>query len=118
MKKQTNLTLPEWAFLDGTSQLGNTLEGRDVLLHVRTNTVIEIFATNEMQVKLRPGTTQKQYEYKDVFGINEHFTLAVHFSAVEFGALDEVLDKAWEFFTGYMDWEDKNIMDEENSKHN
>lgn len=32
--KIIEITLPEWAFLEATSHLGNTLEGRTVLQHI------------------------------------------------------------------------------------
>ena len=50
--KRLDLTLPEWAFLDAHNHLGDPLKGRDVLLHVRTNTMLEIFNSDDMQVQL------------------------------------------------------------------
>lgn len=41
--KKNDLNLPEWAFLDADNHTGNALEGR-VLLHVRTNTVMEFLS--------------------------------------------------------------------------
>ena len=37
-KKFIELTLPEWAFLDARSHLGDELKGRTVILHVRSAT--------------------------------------------------------------------------------
>lgn len=38
----TEYTLPEWAFLDAHSHLGNLLEARTVINHIRSASIIEI----------------------------------------------------------------------------
>ena len=118
MKKQTNLTLPEWAFLDGTSHLGNTLEGRDILQHIRSYTMMEIFPADVMEVHLGKDVKVRSFSYNNIAGEIEKHLIAVHFSLAEFADLDEVLDKAVKFYTDYLKWEDENILDEYTSKHN
>lgn len=117
MKKQ-NLTLPEWAFLDGASHLGNTLEGRDILMHVRSNTVMEIFAVDETTVQLNPETKQKEFTYKNQFGISEHHIIAVHYTLASDFEIGDIVNKAIDFYCKYLTWEDKNIMTEDKSKIN
>lgn len=110
--KKTNLTLPEWAFLDCQSHLGNLLDGRDVLQHVRSYTMLEVFASDEMEVKLKDGVKTKSFIYKNRYGIVENHLLVVHFSLAEYGELDDILDKAVDFYSKYLDWEDRNIENE------
>lgn len=118
MKKQNNITLPEWAFLDGASHLGNTLEGRDILQHIRTYTMMEIFSTDEMQVQLNSKVKTRMFTYKNSFGVEEKHLIAVHFSLAEFTELDEIIDQAIEFYKEYSDWEDGNIIDEHITQQN
>ena len=119
MKQKTDLTLPEWVWLDATCHLGNALEGRDVLLHVRTHTVLEFFSQNEIQIQLKPEVKQKQFYYLNKYGIKENYKVAVHWSlATEFTDLDEVIEKAIQFFKDWMTWMDKTIEVEDNSKIN
>ena len=110
--------MPEWAFLDAQNQTGNLLEGRDVLLHVRTHTMMEIFAVDEMQLNLRPEVLTRNFEYTNRMGVKEKHCIAMHYNLEFFTDLDEVLDKAVKFYCDYLNWEDRNIIDEDTSKHN
>lgn len=118
MKKQVNLTLPEWSFLEATSHLGNTLEGRDILLHIRTHTMLEVFAIDEMELQLNPEVKFRKFTFKNSFGIVENYCFVIHYSLSEFSDLDDVLNKAVKFYSDYLTWEDSNITDEHTSKHN
>lgn len=118
MKQQTNLTLPEWAFLEGTSHLGNTLEGRDILQHIRSYTMLEIFPTDVMEVHLGKDVKVRSFTYTNIAGHEEKHLMAVHFSLAEYAELDDILDKAVKFYTDYLTWEDGNIFDESISKVN
>lgn len=117
LKKQ-NLTLPEWAFLDAKNHTGNALEGRDVLLHVRTHTIMEIFALDETTLELFPDVKKRDFTYRDSLDIPEKYCMAVHYSLTEFAELDDVLDKAVQFYCDYLTWEDINIIESHTSKHN
>jgi hypothetical protein len=118
MKQKTDLTLPEWAFLEASDHTGNALEGRDVLLHVRTHTMLEFFSQNDMQIQLEPEVKQKQFYYRNKFGVIENYKVAVHYSLVEFTNLDEVIEKSIEYFKNWIDWMDKSIEQEDTSKIN
>jgi len=54
MEKKFDLSLPEWVFLDGNSHLGNMLEGRDVLQHIPSFTILELFMLDEKTIVLSP----------------------------------------------------------------
>ncbi len=116
--KKKDLTLPEWAFLDGASHLGNMLEGRDILQHIRTYTMMEIFPTDVMNVYLDKNVKVRMFTYKNSFGIEEKHLIAVHFSLAEFAELDQIIDKAVKFYSDYLAWEDKSIEQECKTKHN
>ena len=118
MKQKTDLTLPEWAFLDAKNHTGDALEGRDVLLHVRTNTMLEFFSLDDLSLELNPEVKQREFTYKNYLGISETHVVAVHYSLTEFSDLEDVIDKAITFFTGWMDWMDKGIEQEDTYKHN
>jgi len=119
MKKQT-LTIPEWVFLDAANHTGNELEGRDVLLHVRTHTMLEFFNQTDDLIQLNKNVKQKQFYFKNKFGITENYRVAVHYSLTEFfdTDTDAVIDGAIEFFKKWMNWMDSTINQEETSKHN
>lgn len=116
--KKTDLTLPEWAWLDANDQNGNALDGRDVLLHVRTHTMLEFISQNEQLVNLNPEVKQKQFYHKNKFGELENYKVAVHYSLTEFTDLDDVIAKAIAYFKQWIDYMDKSIETENNSKQN
>lgn len=106
----TNFTLPEWVFLDDNCHTGNELENRTVIQHVRSNTVIEIVAMDEL-IGFDFGTTQtKDMTYINEFGVAEHHKLLVHFSLLdESFMIQEVLINAANWYYDYLTWEDNNI---------
>jgi len=118
MENELDLTLPEWAFLDGNSHLGDTLEDRVVLIHNPSNTIIEFFMIDEESVELNEFIKTKEFEYVNVFGEKETHLIAVHFSLDADFELDKILDKAIEFYKLFMDWEDASLIIEETSKDN
>jgi hypothetical protein len=117
MKKQ-QLTLPEWAFLDADNHTGNELKGRDVLLHVRTHTMIEFLNIDDNMPQLAPGVKRMQFTYINKYGLEENYIAAVHYSLTEFSDTDEVIDKAIQFFKNWMTWMDSTIETEDKSKIN
>ena len=118
MKQKTNFTLPEWAFLDADNQTGNALKGRDVLLHVRTHTILEFFAVDDNMPRFAEGVKRMQFVYTNQYGLEENYIVAVHYSLTEFADQVEVIDKAIAFFKEWMTWMDGTIEIEETSKHN
>jgi hypothetical protein len=116
--KKIDLTLPEWTFLDANDHSGNALEGRDVLLHVRTHTMLEFFNQSDQQIQLKPEVKQKQFYYLNKFGVNENYKVAVHYSLTEFSDTDQVIDKAIDYFKAWMTWMDESIIQEDTSKIN
>ncbi len=69
--KATNLTLPEFAFLDDPA-----LHGRNVILHIRSASVVEILEANE--TCLAPNVISKHFTYRDRYGFDEKMVAALH----------------------------------------
>lgn len=118
MEKELNLTLPEWVFLDGNSPLGDALEGRTVLQHIQSFTILEMIALEDDATILNPTVTVKEFTYSNIFGEDERHLVLVHFSLIDNSELVGILDKAIEFYKLFMDWEDNSLIIEETSKDN
>lgn len=117
MKKQ-QLNLPEWAFLEADNHTGNALRDRDVLLHVRTHTILEFFSIDDNMPQLATGVKKMQFTYINKYGLEENYIVAVHYSLTEFSDQVKVLDKAIQFFKDWMTWMDSTIETEDKSKIN
>lgn len=101
------LTLPEWAFLDAHSHLGDKLEGRTVILHIRSMTVVEILDAdrsllNEDTLKVSFANTTT----------GEKLIAALHFSTTveSRDLLIDILKGCATWYCDYCDWEDTNIL--------
>lgn len=72
----------------------------------------------------RVGALYRHYQYTNSDGIIEQWTLsAYHFFTTDFISEPEqqvipLLDRAWRWFRSYMEFEDKQINDEENTTDN
>lgn len=109
--KAIKLTLPEFAFLDGNSHNGNTLENRTVVLHIRSATVLEFFHD---EVLLKRDVIRKQFDYVNRYGVVEKITCAVHYSPlIEDRKVirDRLLVPAIQWYKDYLQWEDENIIE-------
>lgn len=118
MKRQMNLTLPEWAFLDANLHNGNILEGRDVLLHIRSNTMLEFFNNDSIEIHINESVRSCQFTYASKYGVKENYTVVVHHSFAEYMALDDIIDKAIALYKEWILWMDISIEKENNSKIN
>lgn len=97
------LKLPEWAFLDGYSHLGNQLNGRTVIIHVPSMTIIEIFEKN--QILLNEGAIKISFRNTCT---NEQLIAALHLSdTIESKSeLKDLLKKCASWYCDYCDWEE------------
>lgn len=116
--KKIDLTLPEWAFLDAKNHTGDALEGRDVLLHVRTHTILEFFSVDDNMPRFTESVKRMQFVYTNQYGLEENYIVAVHYSLTEFTDLDDVITKAIAYFKKWIDYMDKSIETENNTKQN
>lgn len=109
--KITNLSLPEWAWVSGGDHepSGDPLEGRNVVLHVRSATVIELLEEDSFMPA--PGVKTFKFTYRNFAGVNERHIAVLHYSAAcdDAEILEEILESAAEWYCDYMKWEDNNI---------
>lgn len=109
-----NLILPEFAFVESSGHDGDTLAGRNVILHTRTASVIEIFS--EENVFPKPGVISFNFVNTNSLGLKEHMTALLHYTATLDQATDKqeiinrVLIPAARWFCDYCDWEEKNVI--------
>jgi len=112
-----NFALPEFCFLDGASHLGDLLEGRTVIQHIRSYSIIEVVCLDEISMSEFKSPTHR-FAYTNSMGVNENYLFALHFSlAFEDNipmndTLQEIFTKTEEWFKSYMDWEDENILND------
>lgn len=118
MEKELNLTLPEWAFLDGNSHLGDMLENRVILQHLQSYTLIELIIQEEDTLVLNATLKTKEFTHTNIFDEKETHLMVVHFSLAAAVELDWIMDRAIEFYKLFMDWEDTSMIIEETSKDN
>jgi len=119
METELNITLPEWAFLDGNSHLGDTLENRIILQHIQSYTIMEMLVVvDDNNIILNPEMKTKEFIHTSIFEELEKHLLVVHFSLASAIELDWIIDRAIEFYKLYLDWDDASLIIEETSKDN
>lgn len=89
------------------------LRGRNVILHTRTASVLEVLEWKMSAIK--PEKLQQRFAYHNKYGLDEQMIIVLHYSAT----LDEVADRtmifervinpAIEWYCDYCDWEDSGI---------
>lgn len=109
------LTLPEFAFVDGSEhERNNILDGRTVILHVRSASVIEIFERSD--AFLNNDVLTYKFSYTNKFGVKEQMIAALHYCATLDKEKDRELIKssimrpAAQWYCDYCTWEDNNIV--------
>ncbi|WP_315387773.1 hypothetical protein [Hoylesella shahii] len=85
-KQLIQLTLPEFAFL--SDDLNGELRGRNVIIHIRTMTIIEIIE-RENVLLYEPNVLYHKFEYKNIFGETEKLVAMLHVCTT----FDKILDK-------------------------
>lgn len=111
--KGIELTLPEFAFIESSGHDGDKLQGRNVILHTRSASVLEVFQTDKVYIK--QNTVSFDFNNTNNFGIKEYLTIALHYCATLDAQRDattikeQILIPAARWFCDYCDWEDKNI---------
>lgn len=110
--KIEDLTLPEFMWMDGCEHDTPTT-GRNIICHVRSMTVVEVFRKDD--VVLKDGVVTYDFEHINTMGIVEKFTMAVHLSATvaeDVAMLKSIMAKCAKWYTDWMDWEDNNIVED------
>lgn len=111
--KFISVTLPEWAWLNGGEHEkgGDPLEGRNIVLHVRSASVIEFFD----QGSFMPNGDVQSYGFchKNTYGVTERHVAVLHYCVAtnDKAVIDDILKAAAKWYCDYMRWEDDNILE-------
>lgn len=111
MNRISELTLPEWAFLDAHDGNTDHLDGRTVILHIRTSSVIEIF--DRENVVLNEGVLSYKFSYTNKLGVKEPMLAVLHYCTTLDNDSEmiknEVLKPCSMWYCEYCTREDNNI---------
>lgn len=119
LKKMKNkliqLTLPEFAFVEGSwhEEGGDSLEGRTVILHVRSASVVEILPDYEYLGGEKDVVKYEFSHFNEQLLISENYIMLLHYSATldkdldRQSIIDSVMKPASKWYSDYCDWEDK-----------
>jgi hypothetical protein len=114
MKKIVNLSLPEIAFIDGSEhEKENVLSARTVIIHTPTGIITEVVHTDD--AALDDDVIQLKFIYHGVVG-DERLTIALHRASSLYNK-DEILEvmrRCADWYCDYAQWEDANILNNEN----
>jgi len=97
--KLINLTLPEFAFLDGQCHEGNTLEHRDVVIHIRSAAIVEFL--DEKNVNLNDNAISVNFVHKNLLEVEEHKVCVLHYCTQlenKFDIITHVIKPAIEWY--------------------
>ena len=116
-EKVINATLPEFAFVDSSGHDGDALKGRNVIFHIRSASVVEIFEEDSFF----PCKDVITFRFKNTnaLGGEEYYIAVLHYTATLDIAIDkkEIIDRimipAAKWFCDYCDWEDQNVIENE-----
>jgi hypothetical protein len=115
MSKIINITIPEWAFLDGNTHDGNLLEKRVVIFHSKSLSVIEMFNRDSVVLYLEPGVPSYKFKNTHTDEPDENLIAVVHYCA-KFDTRKErerikrdILIPCAKWYCEYCEWEDRNI---------
>jgi hypothetical protein len=116
MKKRVEYNLPEWAFLDAQCHEGDPLNDRDVIMHIRSASVIEIICMDLTAFTPREGALVYKFKYVSKLGVPEHYLAVLHYCKT----LDEKADREMikeailkpcaKWYCDYLLWEDDNLL--------
>jgi hypothetical protein len=109
--------LPEWAFLDAHSHLGNGLGSRTVILHTRSASVIEIIDRDHDE--FFPSHHVLKFNFKYIMPLEvQRLSAVLHYCATLDKGGDreyiknEILKPCAIWYCEYCKWEDNNILND------
>lgn len=111
--KMIDLTLPPFAWVSSGGHDGSNLDERNVILHIRSMSVIEIFLYDD--VVLNDDVLSYKFGYNNRYGEKENCIATLHHCSVLDPVADremiieEIIKPAVEWYCSYCDWEDENI---------
>lgn len=114
--KMIDLALPPFAWVSSGGHDGSNLDERNVILHIRSMSVIEIFQYDD--VVLNEDVLSYKFGYINLYGVKEKRIAALHHCSVFDPVADmemiieEIIKPAVDWYRDYCDWEDENIANE------
>lgn len=107
--------LPEWAFLNAHSHLGNPLDERTVILHTRSSSVIEIIDRDNDGFIPVDGVLIFNFKYTNQFRVERlsailHYCTTLDKDADRDLIINEILRPCAKWYCDYCAWEDSNIL--------
>lgn len=115
MNKTVNLTLPEFGFIDSAGhEKPDLLKGRNVILHIRSMSIMEIFDRDN--VFLKDDVLRFEFYNRNQYGIKGPMVIALHYSSsLDKDAdreilIEKVLKPAAKWYCDYCGWEDEHIV--------
>lgn len=118
-KELIALTLPEFGFV--SDDLNGDLRGRNVIIHIRSMSIIEILEHKNVYY-YEPDTLYHKFEYKNIFGEIEHLVALLHvcttFDKEIDGAyiLDNIIKPACEFYMKFATMVDNEMQEEDDEE--
>lgn len=115
MKKMIQLTLPEFAFVEGYKGKDDELYGRNVILHVRSASVMEVFDKGD--AFLGEDVITRTFKNVSPVGVTEDLVMALHHSPLldtnaDRDYIENIMKSACKWYCDYCDWKDNEIGDE------
>jgi hypothetical protein len=113
MKKMIQLTLPEFAFAEGYKGKEDELYGRNVILHVRSASVMEVF--DKSNAFLGEDVITHTFKNVSTVGVTEDLVMALHHSplldtnADRDYIIENIMKPACKWYCDYCDWMDNEI---------
>lgn len=110
MKRLTNLILPEFSFLDAHVNDVDELHGRNVILHIRSMSIIEVF--DRESVFPNENVISYKFSYTNKYGIKEPMIALLHLSMTLDANVDieiikeQIMKPAAQWYCNYCTWED------------
>lgn len=116
MKKMIELTLPEFAFVEGYKGEDDEMYGRNVILHVRSASVMEVFEIGD--AFLSEDVITLTFKNESTVGIVENFVMALHHSPLldlkndRDYIVEKIMRPACKWYCDYCDYMDNEIGDD------
>ena len=107
------LTYPKFCFLDDDCHQGNILRNRNVVLHIPTMTIIEFLHTaTYKKLHIDESYIRAKFVYNGVAGEEEIIAVVYKTEDEDVKDIEEVVTSSVKWYTDYLTWEDKNIIED------
>lgn len=115
-KQLIQLTLPEFAFL--SEDLNGDLRGRNVIIHIRSMSIIEILEREDVYY-YEPDVLYHKFDYENMFGETERLVALLHVCTtfdkeIDGGyILDNIIKPACEYYMKFATMADQEMMEDD-----